>query len=102
MPGLSRSGLTIAVAMGLGMRSQDAFRFSFLLSLPAIAGAAVLELANKETLGTLGVGAWVGGAVALLTGYVALVLLRRVVFVGKLWMFALYLIPVGALLVWGT
>lgn len=42
--------------------------------------------------------AWIGAATALVTGYVALVILRRIILVGRMWMFALYLVPLGLLL----
>lgn len=99
LPGASRSGLTIATAMLLGARGSDAFRFSFLISVPAIIGAAVFESATSNGLGSLGSTAWVGGATALVTGYLALVILRRIVLVGRMWMFALYLVPLGLFLV---
>ena len=41
---------------------------------------------------------WIGGATALLTGYFALVLLRHIVLVGRMWMFALYLVPLALFL----
>lgn len=47
LPGLSRSGTTIAVGMWLGMRPQSAATFSFLLAIPAILGAAVLQIAKS-------------------------------------------------------
>lgn len=99
LPGISRSGATIAVAMLLGVRGDAAFRFSFLASLPAIAGAAVVEAGGAEGLGSLNATAWVGGAVALVTGYVALVILRQIILVGRMWVFAIYLIPLGLFLV---
>ena len=43
LPGLSRAGMTIAAGMLAGLDRQQAARFSFLMSMPAIAGAAVLE-----------------------------------------------------------
>lgn len=43
VPGVSRSGITISAALLMGIRRDEAARFSFLLSLPAIAGAAALE-----------------------------------------------------------
>jgi len=101
MPGISRSGTTIAVAMLLGMRASEAFRFSFLLSLPAVAGAVVLKLADPEAFAQLGSSALIAGVVAAVTGYAALRLLRHVVMTGRLWIFSLYLVPVGlTLLVW--
>jgi undecaprenyl-diphosphatase len=99
LPGISRSGATIAVAMLLGLRGNAAFRFSFLASLPAIAGAALVEAGGSEGLGSLDPAAWVGGAAALVTGYVALVILRQIILVGRMWVFALYLIPLGLFLI---
>ncbi len=99
LPGISRSGSTIALAMLLGIRGDAAFRFSFLVSLPAIVGAALYETMSSGGLGSLGAAAWVGGAAALVTGYVALVILRQIVLVGRMWMFALYLVPLGLFLI---
>lgn len=101
MPGLSRSGSTIAVAMLLGMTGPAAFRFSFLMSLPAVAGATLLSFRHTEQLRALGPGAIVGGVTALVVGYAALVWLRSLVTRGRFWTFALYLVPLGAgLIVW--
>lgn len=98
LPGLSRSGTTIAVAMMLGLAPDKAFRFSFLLSLPAIAGATLLELRDPEVLMALGWSGVIAGVVALVVGYVSLLALRRLVTAGRLWVFAIYLVPVGVLL----
>ncbi len=101
LPGLSRSGTTIAVAMLLGLRAPAAFRFSFLLSLPAVAGAVLLESFEMEALDGFGAAALAGGVVAFAFGYVALRLLRGLLDRGRFWAFALYLVPLGvALLLW--
>ena len=99
LPGISRSGVTIAVAMVLGVQGSPAFRFSFLVSLPAITGAALYEASGAEGIGSLGPEAWVGGLTALVTGYVALVMLRQIILVGRMWTFAIYLVPLGLFLV---
>lgn len=62
MPGVSRSGATITTGLALGLRREDAARFSFLLSTPAIVGAALWTL---KDLGEMHV---VEGAVPLLVG----------------------------------
>ena len=72
VPGVSRSGITIATARGLGFDRPSAARFSFLLSSPAIAGAAVLTMAeasaSDETVawGPMLAGAIVAGGVGWL------------------------------------
>ncbi len=99
LPGVSRSGVTIAVAMLLGTQGSAAFRFSFLVSLPAIAGAAIYEASGAAGFGELGLSAWVGGATALVTGLVALAILRQIILVGRMWVFAIYLVPLGLFLI---
>jgi undecaprenyl-diphosphatase len=99
LPGVSRSGVTIAAGLALGLPREEAVRFSFLLSVPAIAGAALLEL-DTSMLGAGGDGAAFGAgcATAFGVGFFALVLLRRIVRGGRLWLFAPYVAAVGAAL----
>lgn len=101
LPGLSRSGSTIAVAMLLGLTGPAAFRFSFLLSLPAVLGATLLKARDYEELAALGPGVLVGALTALVVGYLALRWLRAIVNQGRFWIFALYLVPLGVgILAW--
>ena len=99
LPGLSRSGSTIACAMLLGLSGPAAFRYSFLLSLPAIGGAVLLKTLHPGALDGLGVQALVGTIVSFVVGLFALTLLRGVVSRGKIWVFAFYLVPLGLLLI---
>ncbi len=99
LPGISRSGTTIAVAMLLGMRGEAAFRFSFLLSLPAVLGAVVLELGEPGALASVDLSVWLGGLLATVVGVLSLVVLKKLVTQGRFWAFALYLVPVGLLLI---
>lgn len=96
LPGISRSGTTIAVAMLLGMRPEAAFRFSFLLSLPIILLAVAYEtiFGDVQAEGFF-LGAFVGGLTAFLSGLVALLWLRRLIQRGRFWLFSLYLLPFG-------
>lgn len=94
IPGMSRSGLTIAVALLLGTKREKAFKFSFLLSVPTIIGALGLTLYEQhEALALAGVG-WteilVGVAVSMVVGYFALTLLRKIVANKKFYLFAFY------------
>lgn len=101
LPGLSRSASTIAGGMLLGLSGPASFRFSFLLSLPAVAGAILLELRKPELFHELGLPAVVGAVVSFFVGYAALRVLQVIVARGRFWAFAFYLIPLGlALIVW--
>lgn len=103
LPGLSRSAATIATGMLLGLRPGDAFRFSFLLSLPAVGGALLLKLSEPGALSSIGWAGLVGSFVALGTGVVALLLLRRLLTSGRLWLFVFYLVPLGlGTIAWGV
>lgn len=104
LPGISRSGSTIAAGIACGLRREAAATFAFLLAIPAIAGAGVLEgldMLDKGTTGTpLGVLA-AGFFVSFLVGWVSLLLLIRFVRQGRLSVFAWYLIPLSvAVIVW--
>lgn len=97
MPGLSRSGATIGVALLLGVGAVEAFEFSFLLSIPAVLGAAGLELAGLDW-SLLGPGTLAAGVVAALAaGMGSLILLRRVVVGRRLPLFAVYCWLAGVL-----
>ncbi len=96
LPGLSRSGSTIAVLLFLGLRRDRAFELSMLMSVPAVFGAVLLELprALGESSGAFGMAA-AGALVAFLSGIVALLMLRRVVVSGRFSWFALWVLPVA-------
>jgi undecaprenyl-diphosphatase len=92
VPGISRSGSTIVAGLALGLRREDAVRFSFLLSLPAICGAALLELRHVPSgqAGTPFTITAAGFAAAAVTGYLAILVVLRWTRAGKLWHFGLY------------
>lgn len=97
LPGLSRSGFTIAAGLLLGLRRDQATTFSFLLAIPAILGAAVLEskdmLTGDAPLPTTE--QWIGTAVAAVIGIAALHWLIRWVEQKRLHWFAYWCIPFG-------
>jgi undecaprenyl-diphosphatase len=96
-PGLSRSGVTITLGMLLGLEPDLAFRFSFLLSIPAILGALALEAfhggGNYPGLPVVAI----GFLSAFLVGWIALRILRSLVSRGKLFYFAPYCFVLGAM-----
>lgn len=90
LPGISRSGATIAAGVYAGVGREESFEFSFLLAVPAILGAALLEL-RKTELSLLDPSATAAGVlVALVSGIGALALLRRAVVGRRLYLFAFY------------
>lgn len=95
VPGISRSGSTIAAALWLGVRPDRAFELSMLMSLPAVAGAVLVE-AHHLPGGAGGlVHAILGALVALVFGVLALILLRRLTVGGHFSLFALWVLPVA-------
>lgn len=99
IPGISRSGSTIVTGLFSGLSREEAFRFSFLLSLPAILGAIILQVREAGGLSELATdlphGWFPGALVAFVSGYFALALLRRVVTLGRWRGFALYCLLLG-------
>lgn len=98
VPGISRSGSTIAGAILCGVDRKEAFGFSFILSIPAVLGAAMLHVAEMVKTGEAAAFAeWgavlppaLGCLCAAVGGYAALRILERVVVSGRLAWFAAY------------
>ena len=98
IPGISRSGSTISIALLLGIRREMAARYSFLLSIPAIIGAGLLSF--KEGLSQTDQAIQIsllGAVAAALVGYGALKSLLHVVKKGRLHLFAPYCWVAGIL-----
>ncbi|MDL1968377.1 MAG: undecaprenyl-diphosphate phosphatase [Deltaproteobacteria bacterium] len=91
MPGISRSGSTISIALFLGINREIAGRYSFLLSIPAILGAMILGLDSTIIQTNIPVKIILLGTVtAGIVGYIALKILLRIVKQGRLYYFAPY------------
>ena len=100
MPGISRSGMTIATGCFMGFERKFAVRFSFLLSIPAVLGANILSLKDALDTGII----WaevpmyvVGVITAAVVGYACIRLLRLVAEKGRFGAFAYYCWAVGLL-----
>ena len=100
VPGVSRSGATICMILLLGFGRSDAARFSFLLSIPAIAGAGIFEARDAyRQLGPTAIPAiLVGASVAAVTGYASIAWLLKWLGSHSLIGFAVYRIACGAAL----
>ena len=98
IPGISRSGSTISAGLLLGIDREVAARYSFLLSIPAIAGAGLLSLKDSLSQPDPAIQiALLGAATAALVGYGALKSLLHIVKRGRLYLFAPYCWLVGFL-----
>ncbi|OGR89437.1 MAG: undecaprenyl-diphosphatase UppP [Elusimicrobia bacterium RIFCSPLOWO2_01_FULL_59_12] len=96
VPGVSRSGITITAALFLGIGRYSAARFSFLMSIPIIAGAGVLKF--KEILGSPDkLALFVGFTGAALSGFLAIWFLLRYVQTRRYTPFVIYRWLLGAL-----
>lgn len=99
LPGVSRSGSTIAGALFCGVDRVTAGDYSFIVSIPAILGAFLLEVKDIGAVtGSIGVLPVLAGCLAAFAaGYAALSWLMRIIHKGRLEWFAAYLIPLGVL-----
>jgi undecaprenyl-diphosphatase len=103
LPGLSRSGSTIAAGLTLGMTRKAAATYSFLLAIPALAGAGAYEglkmLRHGATLSASPPNLLIGAIVSFAVGLVALAALSRIVERGRLHYFGWYCIGLGLVVI---
>lgn len=99
VPGISRSGATMAAGLGCGLTRAAAARFSFLLSTPVILGAGVLQLTRLAGTSSV-VDSWLvvlsGAAAAAISGFLCIRFLLAYLQGGKLYPFAIYCVLAGA------
>lgn len=98
LPGISRSGSTIVSGLLLGLKPADAYNFSFLISLPAIAAAQILHFNDLNLAASQLINYSAGFITAFISGIFALIWLRRLVSRGRLTGFAYYSLILGALM----
>ncbi len=102
LPGVSRSGMTIAACLFMGLEVKEAFRFSFLISIPAIVGANLLEALKFLKTGEaafLPEGYVWACLAAFVLGLAALGIMRKLVLNEKWPYFGIYCLALGALMV---
>ena len=98
VPGFSRSGFTLFGALVVGLKRKEAFKFSFLISIPVILGAALLEIKDIQGLDISSLYLILGFIIALFTGLFALIWLKKLLSQAKLWIFGLYCALFGVLI----
>jgi undecaprenyl-diphosphatase len=97
IPGVSRSGTTISAVMLGGVDRETAGEYSFIISIPAILGALLLDMGDAGSLfGQVSPGVMiVSFLITMVSGYFALTLLIRLLQKGTFYFFSFYLIPLG-------
>ncbi|HPQ70161.1 MAG TPA: undecaprenyl-diphosphate phosphatase [bacterium] len=102
-PGISRSGSTIVAGMMTGLERETAARLSFLISIPAILGAVLLQALRIKEIPDGFVVAAIGGFIAsVVSGYFALKVLLRFVRRGSLYWFGFYCMILGIIAIVGS
>ena len=98
-PGISRSGVTIATGLLRKVKKEVAFKFSFLLSIPAVIGATVME-SRELVVGNVDIFAlFLGAIISMIVGYICLKFLQKVIIKEKFHLFAYYCWAVGLIIV---
>jgi undecaprenyl-diphosphatase len=107
LPGISRSGSTIAAALARGTRREDAAKFAFLMSIPIILGALALQIFHllrgsipADDLNFLNLGA--GFVTSAISGYFAINFMLKAVKKAKLRYFAYYVLALAASITVGS
>ena len=100
LPGLSRSGSTISAGLILGVSREQAVAFSFIMGVPAVLAANILEVpaALSGEVEINWVAALIGMAVALAVGIAAIKTVKLLVKNDKFTKFAWYLVPLGLII----
>jgi len=102
IPGISRSGTTIVVGLFCGLQRELAGRFSFLLSIPAIVGALMVQIVSADT-GRVSFQALLAGYLtSAVIGFLSLKALMQVVRRGGLYWFSPYCIGLGLIALWAS
>lgn len=95
LPGISRSGSTIFAGLKLGLNKKDATEFSFLLSIPAVVGANLLQI-TKYSIHNIKYSVYVVGFLsAFISGYLAIKLLMKLFVKNRFKHIAFYCVIVG-------
>jgi len=99
IPGISRSGVTIAAGLLRKVKKETAFKYSFLLSVPAVIGATIME-SRDLVIGNVDAAAlFLGAIISMVVGYVSLRFLQKIVMEEKFHLFAYYCWIVGLIIV---
>ena len=91
IPGISRSGITISIALALGLFHKEATKFSFFLAIPGLLGAGLIEFINLDSFNNISVISLIFGFLSsALIGYIIIDLLLKLISKGKFYYFSFY------------
>ncbi|MDK2932345.1 MAG: undecaprenyl-diphosphatase [Clostridiales bacterium] len=102
MPGISRSGSTIVAGLLNGFKKEFAVKFSFLISIPAILGAAVLQIPDllRQGIDSTIIFPYIAGTLAAaITGFIAIKFLINLLNKGKFYLFSYYCWGIGVFII---
>jgi len=102
IPGSSRSGVTVATGLLRKIDKATAFRYSFLLSVPAVIGATVMESKDLVAGNVDAVPLFLGAIISMIVGYASLKLVQKIVMNEKFHLFAYYCWTVGIAIIFFT
>lgn len=105
LPGISRSGTTITAGLLCGLKREFAVKYSFIMSIPAILGAAILDISDfgKDGMTSSDLGCYIAGAiVAAVVGYICIKTMLIIVRNRKFKYFAYYCYIIGAVAIIGN
>lgn len=104
-PGISRSGLTYFTTLKSGIEAKDAFKFSFLLSIPTILAATAVEVLGEYGKLTVGMN-WsaisLGLIISFIFGSLGLLVFKKMSEKSKMWVFGIYLVILAIVLLTNT
>lgn len=99
IPGISRSGVTISTGLLRRVKKEKVIRYSFLLSIPAIIGAVVIESMNLTVSNVDTTTLLLGALTSMIVGYASLKLLLKIILKERFHLFAYYCWTVGVILI---
>ena len=101
LPGISRSGITIALALLLGINKKDASKFSFFMAIPIIIGAVLLEIIRIDNIQSINlVNLTAGFLIAAITGYFCITWLIKIIDRLHFWKFSFYVWLVSLIIIY--
>jgi len=98
-PGISRSGVTIATGLLRKVKKETTFKYSFLLSVPAVIGATIMESRDLVIGNVDAVAMFLGAIISMIVGYISLKFLQKIVMEEKFHLFAHYCWIAGAIII---